>query len=166
MKNFLLVLFGLIIITLGTTGFKEDRHHPDFALGSQFPEIKIFNDSMCVWLGDDKSDSYVLISFWRSTNAQSRIQCKTYNDAVAGIKAIDSKKIEYVAVNLDPDKTLSEEIIKCDNLNSVWQYSVADAENAALKQITGSEFAGISMLVDRAGTIIAYNPSVAQLGNL
>ncbi len=99
---------------------------------------------------------YVLLNFWSSDNAPSRIMAKDYELAA---KDLDTELFRHVAVNLDSSRSLFREIMRQDGLDSEAQHYYADAYNS--DQMTDDwhlEKGLRSFLIDPDGRIIAVNP--------
>ena len=110
---------------------------------------------------EDVKGKYLLLSFWSSSDAQSRIVCKDYTEFMRSLES--SENICHVGVNFDRTEKLFEELVRLDNLSVETQY-YAQGDNAS--QIIENyhlENGFQSYLVDKQGRIVAKNPSTTFL---
>lgn len=131
---------------------KEDHNAPSL----------VINGTDALSLADFKGD-YVLVNFWATTDAESRIAAKGY-DALA--RQSQGERFRHVAVNLDHSERLYREIIRRDGLDSKTHHH-ADATSA--REIAGAWHLDNGLrayLIDPAGKIIAVNPSHETLSRL
>lgn len=96
---------------------------------------------------------YVLVTFWSSTDAESRIANLQY-DRIAN----NSKKFEYVAINYDPSEAVYEEVVKIDGLSTRQQYRDDDGENSKIYKSYRLGEGFQSLLISPEGKILAVNP--------
>lgn len=101
---------------------------------------------------------YVLLTFWKSIDAESRIANIQYDRAIR-----DLKNIDYVAVNFDRSYGVYCEILKQDGLNEEMQYYGNDGDYSRLFSRYELKQGMKSLLIDKSGVIIAENPSPQEL---
>ena len=128
------------------------------AEGFKAPELTIepADSSAGLSLADCKG-KYVLLNFWSSADAQSRIQAKDF-DNLDGL--YDAEQFRHVAVNLDHSRSLFREIMRHDGLNAEVHYYYADAANSGRMTDDWHLESGFrSFLIDPQGHILAVNPT-------
>jgi len=124
------------------------------------PEIKILaNDSVNVSL-DNLRGRYVLVNFWDSTNAVSRIAAGEYDRF---LHRNTHRPFELVSVNTDADRTLFHEIIKKDDLDSSTQFHISDSRSKRTAARYRVDDGFSSYLLDPQGKIVAINPTIETL---
>lgn len=137
--------------------------------GHLAPELRLnadqstSEDSALINLADLRG-KYVLLNFWATTDAESRIAAKNYDALIA---ANPDNQIRHVAVNIDRSERLFREIIRRDGLDATTQHH-AGAESA-LKKVASSwhlENGLRAFLIDPKGTIIAVNPTAETLATI
>ncbi len=152
-----LVLLSAMLLV--SSAFNEPTFSPE--KGSLAPLITVTNDSGSVALEQMRGD-YVLLSFWSSTDAQSRINCNSY--ALWAEQHCGS--IRHLAVNFDKDRAIFDEIIKIDALDAANQYNVTgDTASRIIRDYRLDEGFG-TLLIDPDGRIIAANPTPETLDSL
>lgn len=106
---------------------------------------------------------YVLVDFWNSRNAVSRIAATEYDRFMADHKKLN---LRLISVNTDTDTKLYKEIVSHDSLNPRTQYHISDtrARNHTPSYQPAEGYA--SYLLDPQGRIVAYNPTVESLENI
>ena len=158
----LLTTFALIALLLGSTsGFNEEK--TTAGIGEKAPDFVTKNQSTSFRLSE-KAGRYVLLSFWKSSDAESRIRCKFYENCVRN--ASDKSKIEFVAVNFDSRQELFEQIVKQDNLEAHTQFNVTGAIANHIRESYGLTGQLGTLLIDPDGRIIAANPSKETIARL
>ncbi len=144
---------------LVSSAFNEPTFSPE--PGALAPFISVSNDSGNVALEQMRGD-YVLLSFWSSDDAQSRINCNYY----AQWAKQHCGSIRHMAVNFDSDSTLFEEIVAIDALDAANQYNVTgDTASRIIRDYRLSEGFG-TLLIDPEGRVIAANPKLNALNSL
>ena len=157
MRKFLLTAIGaaLLLIVLSA----DYPASSGFSIGDTVPGFSVSNDSNEVEMQQLRGE-YVLLSFLTSTNPQSRIANKTYNDFVAGQEG----GIEYVAVNFDPSSNVFNEIVKIDGLDACKQFHVE--RNSALMESYSLRGGCVSLLIAPQGEVVAQNPTLDEVKNV
>ena len=127
-------------------------------VGQDAAGFAVTNDSNAINLQSLRG-SYVLISFWSSTDANSRIANKKYND----IASSDNAQFNYVAVNFDPSENVFDEITDIDKLHKPAQFHADNGEKSVLFEKYRLDEGYKSYLVNPDGVIIAENPTESDL---
>lgn len=128
--------------------------------GYTVPALSIQSSDSIVSLSDYKG-KYLLLTFWASTDAPSRIRCNEYEslDHVSG-------KINRLAINIDKNRRLFKEIVANDNLNPKFQLNLPKSQIAAVIADFGLNKGLNSFLIDPQGRIMAINPSVEMIASI
>lgn len=157
-KTFLIVAFLSVLFTI-TSGFNDQRFGS--TPGKIAPMISLQNEYSAIDLTQCRG-KYVLLSFWSSSDANSRALCNRYD---AWVKNNDplNRKVCLVGINLDENNTLFSQIVSADNLNEKMQFNVK-GRNAAKINSDYHLTAGYgTLLIGPDGRIIAANPTSADL---
>ena len=132
----------------------------DNRLGCYAPNFNVENENGEMEL-QQKKGRYVLLSFWKSNDANSRVANMMYDRTVRNLEGID-----YVAVNFDTSYGVYREIVKNDGLDSTAQFY----DMGGVKSLLYSRYElarGMkSFLLDKSGKIIAENPDAKELETL
>lgn len=148
------VVLGLLIAAYSERVVKADE-------GFTAPPIEGLTraDSSTVSL-EGLRGMYVLVNFWNSDNAVSRIAAGEY-DRFA--RSETSKPLCLLSVNTDVNPQLFREIVRRDHLDEATQFHIADAEMRHRLAPYRLDRGYSSYLVDPQGKIVAVNPSVPAL---
>ena len=130
--------------------------------GYTAPELEMLaNDSMNISL-DNLRGKYVLVNFWDSSNAVSRIAAGEYDRF---LHANHGNSFSLLSVNTDKNPDLFREIVQKDNLDTSTQFHITDAKAKNLSENYRLDSGFSSYLIDPQGKIVAVNPSVSVLEN-
>ena len=161
MKNFFIgfaLIFSLLVFA---TGFMGNPMSRPVAVGEKIHKFEVSNQYGAAKIGDTKSH-YTLLTFWNSTEADSRVACWTYDNAIS----VDSDMnglIDFVAINIDESPVLFNEIVMHDRLNDKNQFRLNEKNAAEVRSVFKLDEGTGSVLIGRDGKIIAFNPTVDQL---
>ena len=126
----------------------------DTIVGENAPNFEVANNDKVVEL-DKLRGRYVLLAFWSSTDPESRLANKAFNDLMMEEKGV----LEYVAVNFDPSSKVFEEIVKIDALDATNQFHINGSNMPIVGESYGLHGNFMSYLIAPDGEIIAQNPS-------
>ena len=110
---------------------------------------------------DDMKGRFVLVNFWSSLDAMSRISASDYDSYVR--KTGNEQQLSLISVNLDPSEALFREIIRRDGLSESAQWHVEGHQAGRISDAYNLRHGLCSFLIDPAGRIIAVNPDKEQL---
>ncbi|MCC8120281.1 MAG: redoxin domain-containing protein [Bacteroidales bacterium] len=160
MKKTIFTIALMAVMLIATSGLS--RGEAALAPGSVAPELNLTSDSQSTALSLMRGD-YVLLSFWSSSDAASRVQCNAYS---AWVNDCHDAKIHHVGVNFDQEPALFHEITRLDGLDKATQFNVSGS--AADRIISDYQLAqGYgTMLIGPDGRIAAINPSTSDLSSL
>jgi thiol-disulfide isomerase/thioredoxin len=160
-KTFLIIAF-LSVLLLSMSGFNDQRL--GVMPGNVAPMLSLKNDVSNFNLSDYQG-KYVLLSFWSSGDAKSRMLCNSY-DAWVNSNDPRNEKVKLVGVNFDDNNILFSQIVLADNLNAKTQFN-AKGKNAEKINSDYHLAAGYgTLLIGPDGRVVAANPSIDSLAQL
>lgn len=160
MKKSIVGVMLTALMLLATSGLT--RNNDGIANGQFAPNITLDNDIVMTSLQDMRGE-YVLLTFWASDDADSRIQCTQYS---AWVKEMGLANVRHVAVNFDDEPDLFREIVRLDNLDYQGQFNVRGAEAVAISEDYGLASGYGSVLIDPQGRIVCVNPKQSDISSL
>lgn len=128
--------------------------------GEKTPELKVENRQVSLDLSDLKG-KYVLLDFWSSADADSRLKSNEYN-ALDWDK--DGELPARISVNFDKSERLFNEIVSRDHLDKETQFHVDGADADHIKQAFNLKNEFKSYLISPEGKILAVNPAPEEIG--
>ena len=137
-----------------TRGLSEGDVAPDFKIESTSEEQPAFK------LANMKG-RYVLLSFWASYDAQSRMQNVSLSNVLRS--ASRNENVEMVSVSFDEYQSIFKETVRKDQIVTPTCFVETKGESSGLfkKYRLGRGFT--NYLLDENGVIIAKNISAAEL---
>lgn len=161
MKKITLILAVFAVLLSMISAGTKNEYNAELGMKAPYFEVKaIDGDVMSL---SDMKGRFVIINFWMSGDAASRIAANQYDGFV---KSVGEEQISLVSVNIDRNKSLFEEILRRDGLNEESQYYVQpeSASDLIRKYDMGNGLQ--SFLVDPKGTIAAINPTAEVLASI
>ena len=157
-KNVTVVFVVLATISLVFFSFVgKDTPTEGLTIGDRAPEFKICSERQFVDLKDLRG-KYVLISFWASYDAPSRMQNATLSHV-----ASKNDKVEMVSVSFDEYKSIFNETIKKDKITTPNCFVETEGEQSELYQTYRLHKGFKNYLLDENGIIIAKDINAKQL---
>lgn len=153
---FVIVLFVVYLISVSAHTEKV----VDAREGFSAPYFKIENSEMQLSI-DEMKGKYLLLTFWSSSDAESRIMCNEYARFMRNEDT--GKRLSHVAINFDRSERLFQEIVRRDKMNAETQFYVQGDKAQQLKKDYRLENGLRTYLVDKQGRVIAKNPTTKQL---
>lgn len=153
---------ALFVVLLFTVSANTDRVYTA-AEGTKAPsfQVQAAVSGNTVSL-DDFKGHYVIVSFWSSDDAPSRLAAGQYDRFAHSSSA---GQVALLSVNLDSNERLYREIARIDGLNAESQYHAqghqADQLIRRFQMTDGLQ----SFLVDPEGKIAAVNPSITAIAD-
>ena len=135
-----------------TGGLSEGDVAPDFKIESTSEEQPAFK------LANMKG-RYVLLSFWASYDAQSRMQNVSLNNALRS----DAPNVKMVSISFDEYRSVFEETIRKDQIVTPTCFVETEGEDSGLFKKYRLNRGFTNYLLDGNGVIIAKNISAAEL---
>ena len=151
------VLVMVSFIFLSFVG--KDTPTEGLTIGDRAPEFKICGEKQLVDLKDLRG-KYVLLSFWASYDANSRMQNVSLSHAISKVG-----NVEMVSVSFDDYKSIFNETIKKDQISIANCFVELDGENSELYQTYRLNKGFKNYLLDENGIIIAKNINAKQLSS-
>lgn len=152
-----IVLF--VVLLLSVSAHTERVY--EAAEGFKAPEFMIETGDTTLTLADHRG-RYVLLNFWSSADAESRLATRRYDDMLGDSSATD-QRLCLLSINFDRSERLFREIMRRDNLESKAHFHVSSADAGKLAEIYHLSHGYRSYLIDREGRIISVNPSGATI---
>lgn len=111
----------------------------------------------------DTGGKYVLVNFWESDNATSRIAAAEYDRFV---RSHPDLPLRLVSVNTDTLSTLADEIVRHDSLDVATQYRLDNTRRGRKVPVYHAREGYSSYLLSPEGKVLATNPTVGSLPSL
>lgn len=150
-----IVIFATLLISISAYTEKVVGANKGFIA----PSLTLQSETQNVSLSKLKG-KYVLLTFWSSTDAISRVACNEY---AAFEKNANADEICFLSVNFDQNKQLFNEVVRRDKLNAETQFNVQGDDARNIKETFHLEDGYNSLLIDPIGQVVATNPSTATL---
>lgn len=157
MKNFLITLGCFIVMLLIATSHSQKKNST--YVGQLAPDFTLYDDSDTIALSDYRGE-HLLLSFWSSANAASRINNKLYDNIIA---ENTHKPISMLSINYDRSQSLFREIFKRDFLTSGNHIYDKNGRYSAIFNDYNLKKGYKSMLIDSLGRVVAINPGTERL---
>ena len=156
-------IFVVLLISSLTSFVEKDKPTGGLNVGDVAPDFKIEsadNEQYRLDL-DDLKGKYVLLSFWASYDAQSRMQNASLSNALHSTSP--NNNVEMVSVSFDEYQSIFEETIRKDQIVTPTCFVETKGESSGIfkKYRLGRGFT--NYLLDDNGVIIAKNISAAEL---
>lgn len=154
-------IFVVLLISSLTSFVEKDKPTGGLNVGDVAPDFTIESTSDVQHNFDltDLKGKYVLLSFWASYDAQSRMQNASLSNALRST----SQDVEMVSVSFDEYQSVFQETIRKDQIVTPTCFVETKGESSGLfkKYRLGRGFT--NYLLDENGVIIAKNISAAEL---
>ena len=153
--------FIVILVVLFSFSSAYNAQEIDRKVNSFAPNFTVNGNDSAFTLCKERG-KYVLLNFWSSDDAESRIRNIFAYNATKNSK----EQIVFAAVNYDRSETLFDEIVKIDGIDKNTQFFDKDGINSEVyKQFRLDE--GLNCyLINRDGKIVAVNPDLNKLTEL
>ena len=156
-------IFVVLLIGSLTSFVEKDKPTGGLNVGDMAPDFKIQTmsaEQSQTELSDLKG-KYVLLSFWASYDAQSRMQNASLSNVLRS--ASRNKNVEMVSVSFDEYQSIFKETVRKDQIVTPTCFVETKGESSGLfkKYRLGRGFT--NYLLDENGVIIAKNISAAEL---
>ena len=153
-------IFVVLLIGSLTSFVEKDKPTGGLNVGDIAPDFKIQSMSAGQPLAElsDMKGKYVLLSFWASYDAQSRMQNVSLSNVLRS-----SRNVEMVSVSFDEYQSIFKETVRKDQIVTPTCFVETKGESSGLfkKYRLGRGFT--NYLLDENGVIIAKNISAAEL---
>ena len=156
-------IFVVLLIGSLTSFVEKDKPTGGLNVGDIAPDFKIQSMSAGQPLAElsDMKGKYVLLSFWASYDAHSRMQNASLSNVLRS--ASRNENVEMVSVSFDQYQSIFKETVRKDQIVTPTCFVETKGESSGLfkKYRLGRGFT--NYLLDENGVIIAKNISAAEL---
>ncbi len=156
-------IFVVLLIGSLTSFVEKDKPTGGLNVGDIAPDFKIQSMSAGQPLSElsDMKGKYVLLSFWASYDAHSRMQNASLSNVLRS--ASRNENVEMVSVSFDEYQSIFKETVRKDQIVTPTCFVETKGESSGIfkKYRLGRGFT--NYLLDDNGVIIAKNISAAEL---
>ena len=154
-------MFVVLLISSLTSFVEKDKPTGGLNVGDVAPDFRIETTSDVQHNLDltDLKGKYVLLSFWASYDAQSRMQNASLSNALRST----SQDVEMVSVSFDEYQSVFKETIRKDQIVTPTCFVETKGESSGLFKKYRLNRGFTNYLLDGNGVIIAKNISAAEL---
>lgn len=155
-------IFVVLLVSSLTSFVSKDKPTGGLNVGDIAPDFEIQSMSDEQPSNDLSSlkGKYVLLSFWASYDAQSRMQNASLSNA---LRQVALKNVEMVSVSFDEYRSVFEETVRKDQIVAPACFVETEGENSDLYKRYRLNRGFTNYLLDDNGVIIAKNISAAEL---
>ncbi len=156
-KNVSRVFVVLMISFISFSFVGKDTPTEGLTIGDKAPEFKICGEKQLVNLKDLRG-KYVLLSFWASYDADSRMKNVTLNHVVG-----KTDNVEMVSVSFDDYKSIFNETIKKDRITTPNCFVELSGNRSDIYKTYRLHKGFKNYLLDENGVIIAKDIEASEL---
>lgn len=156
-KNVSRVFVVLMISFISFSFVGKDTPTEGLTIGDKAPEFKICGEKQLVNLKDLRG-KYVLLSFWASYDADSRMKNVTLNHVVG-----KTDNVEMVSVSFDDYKSIFNETIKKDRITTPNCFVELSGNRSDIYKTYRLHKGFKNYLLDENGVIIAMDIEASEL---
>jgi cytochrome oxidase Cu insertion factor (SCO1/SenC/PrrC family) len=155
-------IFVVLIISSLTSFVEKDKPTKGLNVGDMAPDFTIppVSAEQAKTSLSDLKGKYILLSFWASYDAQSRLQNAGLNNALQSTSRSD---VAMVSVSFDRYKSVFEETIRMDRIVAPTCFAETEGEQSALYKKYRLERGFSNYLLNDKGVILAKNISIENL---
>lgn len=150
----------VLLTSIFTSFIGKDSHRRGLEVGNLAPDIRVSAQTgEDVFLSDLRGE-YVLLSFWASYDAPSRMN----NAGISHIlDAASGTDMQMVSISFDEYQSVFQETERLDNLRADYCFTEIKGESSAIFRKYELEHGFSNYLIDKDGVIVAKGLSVGQL---
>ena len=155
-------IFVVLLISSLTSFVEKDKPTGGLNVGDIAPDFKIktmSTEQQPIQNLSKMKGKYVLLSFWASYDAQSRMQNASLSNALRST----SQDVEMVSVSFDEYQSVFQETIRKDQIVTPTCFAETKGESSGLFKKYRLNRGFTNYLLDGNGVIIAKNISAAEL---
>ena len=154
-------IFVVLLISSLTSFVEKDKPTGGLNVGDVAPDFTIESTSDAQYNFDltDLKGKYVLLSFWASYDAQSRMQNASLSNALRST----SQDVEMVSISFDEYQSIFKETVRKDQIVTPTCFVETEGEDSGLFKKYRLNRGFTNYLLDGNGVIIAKNISAADL---
>lgn len=161
MKKITLILAVFAVLLSMVSAATKNEYSAEKGMNAPYFEVEAF-DGDVISLSDMKG-RFVIVNFWTSDDAASRIAANQYSSFV---ESVGEEHVGLVSINFDRNQRLFEEIMRRDGLSVESQFYVQPGNASELIRKFNMGDGLQSFLIDPNGTIAAINPSAKMLASI
>ena len=156
-------IFVVLLIGSLTSFVEKDKPTGGLNVGDIAPDFKIQSMSAGQPLAElsDMKGKYVLLSFWASYDAHSRMQNASLSNVLRS--ASRNENVEMVSVSFDEYQSIFKETVRKDQIVTPTCFVETKGEDSGLFKRYRLNRGFTNYLLDGNGVIIAKNISAAEL---
>ena len=156
-------IFVVLLIGSLTSFVEKDKPTGGLNVGDIAPDFKIQSMSAGQPLAElsDMKGKYVLLSFWASYDAHSRMQNASLSNVLRS--ASRNENVEMVSVSFDEYQSIFKETVRKDQIVTPTCFVETKGESSGLFKKYRIGRGVTNYLLDENGVIIAKNISAAEL---
>lgn len=159
MNKTLLIIAVIGLLTLLSSAYYSTP--ADSRIGYKAPALVLDNNNGLSPLQQHRGD-YVLLTFWSSADAESRLINKHYDD----LSRADGVPFTHVSVNMDRSASVFTAVVAIDKLDRTAQFTTTEQEQEKIVKNWRLEQGYHSFLLDGQGRIIAIDPNEQDLASI
>lgn len=156
MRKTLALIVTISLLFVFTSAHNSDT--VDATIGSFAPNFAVGEEGNIQRLSDYRG-VYVLLNFWSSQDAVSRIR----NNELNRFASKKDDEVKLISVNFDRSEKLFREVLKLDNLSEKNHFYDNNGDSSDLYKRYHLEFGYKSILLDKEGKVVAINPTQQEL---
>ena len=156
-------IFVVLLISSLTSFVEKDKPTGGLNVGDIAPDFKIktmSTEQQPIQNLSKMKGKYVLLSFWASYDAQSRMQNASLSNA---LRSTARNNVKMVSVSFDEYQSIFEETIRKDQIVTPTCFVETEGEDSGLFKKYRLNRGFTNYLLDGNGVIIAKNISAADL---
>ena len=156
-------IFVVLLISSLISFVEKDKPTGGLSVGDIAPDFKIetMSAEQSAQSLSRMRGKYVLLSFWASYDAQSRMQNASFSNALRSTAL--NNNVEMVSISFDEYQSIFEETIRKDQIVTPTCFVETEGEDSGLFKKYRLNRGFTNYLLDGNGVIIAKNISVAEL---
>ena len=156
-------IFVVLLISSLTSFVTKDKPTGGLNLGDIAPdfEIKTVSNEQTIDL-DELKGKYVLLSFWASYDAQSRMQNVSLSNA---LRSASCENVEMVSVSFDEYQSIFTETVRKDQIVTPTCFVETKGKKSGLFKKYNLNRGFTNYLLDDNGVIVAKNISATELSD-
>ncbi len=157
-------IFVVLLISSLTSFVSKDKPTGGLNVGDIAPDVEIrtMSGEQLVQALPSTEGKYVLLSFWASYDAQSRMQNASLSNA---LRMASRQNVEMVSVSFDEYRSVFEETVRKDQIVTPACFVETEGEDSELYRRFRLNRGFANYLLDENGVIIAKNISADELSS-
>ncbi len=153
-------LFLLISSVISLSFIDKNKSNVGLKIGDNAPQFSLVNESKSIDL-KKLNGNFVLISFWASYDAESRVKNAMLNNAASKMN-----NLQIVSVSFDEYRSIFDETINNDQLDKADCFIELKGNSSNLFKSYELNKGFTNYLLDKNGNILAKNIDSKQLFSL